>query len=233
MKKSALLSLAGVLALLSACAPHGMRMVDAKDEVAFVTMYHAMKPAMLKKELVDAEGNWYTPVVTLGPEDAGLAFLDRLSPRFCNADLHEPPVKSFRYMTGPGDVVKVGAWSASIRTQDWAAKFKLAAVTDWNDDGRDDWLVSCRIDLQNASREAKEYFLLITDPEAAVLEPYVLMERRHVFSRVFTLTDNSLVDYSGAVTVEVEQGQVNVTQAPTKGGQKFEDSSLKASSLSN
>ena len=59
------------------------------------------------------------------------------------------------------------------------------------------------------------------------------MERRHVFSRVSVLADNSLTDFSGAVTVEVEQGQVDVTQAPKRGLQKFDSSKLKASSLSN
>lgn len=230
------LRLAAVLCsalMLSACAPHGMRMVDTKDDASFAAMYHAMKPAMLKKELVDAKGNWYAPVVSLGPEDAGMAFLNRLSPKFCNADLGEPAVESFRAMTTPEDEVKAGPWSASIRTQDWSLKLQLTAVTDWNGDGRDDWLVTCRLALAKSPAESKEYFLLFTDPEAGVLEPFVLMERRHVFSRVSVLADNSLTDFSGAVTVEVEQGQVDVTQAPKRGLQKFDSSKLKASSLSN
>ena len=43
--------------MLVACAPQKMRMVDAKDDVAFVTMYRAMKPAMLERHLVDEAGN--------------------------------------------------------------------------------------------------------------------------------------------------------------------------------
>ena len=70
MKKLLLMTLLCMSFVLSACAPKSMRMVDAKDEVAFVTMYRAMKPAMLKNELVDSKGNWYAPLISTGPEHA-------------------------------------------------------------------------------------------------------------------------------------------------------------------
>ena len=233
MKKLLLLTLLSMSFVLSACAPKSMRMVDAKDEVAFVTMYHAMKPAMLKNELVDSKGNWYAPLISTEPEHVGHALLDRLSPKFCCAYLSEPPVKSFRAMTTPEDAVRVGPWSTSLRTQDYAVKLQLAAVTDWNDDGKDDWLVSCRVTLAASPDESREYFLLIANFESPVLDPFVLMERRHMFRRISVLSDNSLSRFAGTVTVEVEQGQIDVTQAPGRVKHKFDDSNLKSSMLSH
>ena len=136
----ALFSVLSLLMMLAGCAPQGMRMVDAKDDAAFVSMYRAMKPAMQQKALVDRTGSWYEPLISTGPKDAGLVFLDRLSPKFCSAELNEPVVKSFRYMTVPGDQVKLDDWGASIRTAEYTVEIKLVAVTDWDGNGKDDWL---------------------------------------------------------------------------------------------
>lgn len=223
---------AAVMLTLAACAPHGMRMVDSKDDATFVSMYRAMKPAMLQKELVDRSGSWYGPLFSMGPENVGLAFLNRLSPKFCNAELNEPALKSFRRMITAEDEVKLTDWGVSIRTADYTVEVQLVAVTDWNDDGKDDWLAVCRIRLASSPEQMREYFLQIAAPEADILEPYVLMVRRHAFGRAKVLSDNSLTNFVGAVTEEVEQGQAVVTQAPSGRKEKFEKSRLKSSSLS-
>jgi hypothetical protein len=48
----------------------------------------------------------------------------------------------------------------------------LLALLDWNDDGREDWLVRCTVALPD-SAERREY-LLIADPLAEPLYPLVL-----------------------------------------------------------
>ena len=220
-------------AMLAACAPQKMRMVDAKDEVAFVTMYRAMKPAMQERHLVDKAGNWYAPLMASGPDDAGLRLLDHLSPRFCSAELDEAGARSFREMLMPHDKVTVGPVSATLRMQEHTIRLLLAAVTDWSGDGKDDWLVTCRTVRNSAPDEPREYFLLITDTEAAELQPYVLMELRHRNGYAVVQSDNSLSNYLAPSLVEIEQGEASVTQAPTKQEHDFDKSGLKSSSLSN
>lgn len=226
----ALFSVLSLLMMLAGCAPQGMRMVDAKDDAAFVSMYRAMKPAMQQKALVDRTGSWYEPLISTGPKDAGLVFLDRLSPKFCSAELNEPVVKSFRYMTVPGDQVKLDDWGVSIRTAEYTVEIKLVAVTDWDGNGKDDWLAICRVRLAAAPDQMREYFLQIAVPEAAKIEPYVLMERRHAYGRAAVVSDNSLTHFLGAVTEEVEQGQTVVTQAPSAQS-RIEQTNLRSSSL--
>ena len=126
-------------AMLAACAPQKMRMVDAKDDVAFVTMYRAMKPAMLERYLVDKAGNWYAPLMGTGQDDVGTILLDRLSPRFCSTELNEAGARSFREMLMPYDKLTVGPVSATLRMQEYTVRLLLAAVTDWSGDGKDDW----------------------------------------------------------------------------------------------
>lgn len=220
-------------AMLAACAPQKMRMVDAKDDVAFVTMYRAMKPAMLERCLVDKAGNWYAPLMGTGQDDVGTILLDRLSPRFCSAELNEAGARSFREMLMPYDKLTVGPVSATLRMQEYTIKLLLAAVTDWSGDGKDDWLVTCRTVKNSAPEEPREYFLLITDTQAAELQPYVLMERQHRDGFAVVRSDNSLSNYLAPALVEIEQGEAAVTQAPAKHGHEFEKSSLKSSSLSN
>lgn len=230
MKKSLLFLLAAMF-LLASCAPQGMRMVDSKDDAAFASMYRAMAPSMLKRHMVDERGSWYAPLISLGPDDVGRKLLDSMSPRFCSAELGEPAARSFREMLTSQDVVKVGPWSASIQTSEHTVSLKLIAVTDWDGDGRNDWLVSCRIGHRNTPHEAREYFILIADPESSVLHPHVLMERLHDYSRVTILYDNSFYDFLAPKTVEVEQGEADVTLAPEKKLRGFEPTTVRSSSL--
>jgi len=88
------------------------------------------------------------------------------------------------------------------------------------------------VSLASSPDETREYFLLIANFESPVLDPFVLMERRHMFTRVSVLSDNSLSRFAGTVTVEVEQGQIDVTQAPGRIRHKFDESNLKSSTLS-
>ena len=219
--------------LLTACASRDMRMVDAKDDAAFAAMYLAMKPAMQERHLVDKKGNWYEPLMSMGPEDAGIRLLDSLSPEFCRDELNEEGARSFRDMLMPHDKVTVGPVSATLRMQAHTVRLQLTAVADWSGNGKDDWLVTCRTVKNSAPEEPREYFLLITDTEAAVLHPYVLMERRHLYGRAVIVRDNSLSNYLAPSMVEIEQGEADVTLAPTKKEHGFDKSTLKSSSLSN
>lgn len=232
MKKLCLSVVLGFAVMLSSCAPQGMHMVDSKDDVSFASMYHAMKPAMLEKKLVDQSGNWYAPIFSSGPSDAGLRLVDQLCPKFMGDAWSEPAARVFRDLVSPQDRLSIGPYSATLRTTDHIVKLQLSAVSDWNNDGKDDWLVSCSITRNSVSSEAQEFFLFIADPEAAVLQAHVLMERQHRYGRVDVICDNSLVHILSPVTVEMEQGEADVTLAPTEGEPNFNSFNVKTSALS-
>ena len=218
--------------LLAACAPQGLRIVDTKDDASFAAMYRAMKPAMLQKKMVGRDGSWYTPLIDSGPDDAGLRLVDALSPKFLGTEWNDPTTKVFRDILSPWDKLSVGPYSATLRMSRHSIKLQLTAVTDWNEDGKDDWLVTCRVTQENEMQEVREYFLFIADTEASILHAHVLMERQHIYGRVRVLHDNSRFNILAPVLVEIEQGETDVTVAPTKGQQNFDDSRVKSSSLS-
>ena len=126
--------------LLAACAPQGLRLVDTKDDASFATMYRAMKPAMLQKKMVANDGSWYTPLIDSGPDDAGLRLVDALSPKFLGTEWNDPTTKVFRDILSPWDKLSVGPYSATLRMSRHRIKLQLTAVTDWNEDGKDDHL---------------------------------------------------------------------------------------------
>ena len=218
--------------LLAACAPQGLRLVDTKDDASFADMYRAMKPAMLQKKMVGSDGSWYTPLIESGPDNAGQRLVDELSPKFLGAEWNDPTTKVFRDILSPWDKLSIGPYSATLRMSGHSIKLQLTAVTDWNEDGKDDWLVTCRVTQKNELQEAREYFLLLADTDASLMYAHVLMERQHIYGRVRVLHDNSRSSILAPVLVEIEQGEADVTVAPTKGQQNFDDSRVKSSSLS-
>ena len=218
--------------MLAACAPQGLRLVDTKDDASFAAMYHAMKPAMVQKKMAGSDGSWYTPLVSLGPDNAGQRLVDGLSPKFLGTEWNEPTTKVFRDILSPWDKLSIGPYSATLRMGRHSIKLQLTAITDWNEDGKDDWLVTCRVTPKNTPLESREYFLLIADTEAMPMHAHVLMERQHKYGRVMILHDNSLSRFLAPITIEMEQGEADVTVAPASGQQNFDISQVKSSSLS-
>lgn len=233
MMKNFLMIALGCLLALPACAPSGIRMVDARDPAGFVAMSRAMRPAMLERNLVDGRGDWYSPSIVLGPEQVGAVLLDALSPKFCADELDILDEKTFREVLMPSDKATVSENTAVVRTQGRTISLRLVAVADWNGDGRKDWLVTCRVSRDSSPSRVREYFLLLIDGEKGAGAPYVLMEREQAFGKYVILRDSSMTAFLGAETVEVEQGQTVVTHAPGMGEPQFDKSRVRSSSLSD
>ena len=233
MMKSFLPIALGCLLALPACAPSGIRIVDARDPAGFVAMSRAMRPAMLERNLVDGRGDWYSPSIILETEQAGAVLLNGLSPRFCADELDILDEKSFRELLMPSDKATVSENSTVVRTQGRTVSLRLVAVTDWNGDGRKDWLVTCRVNHDSTPSRVREYFLLLIDGEKGAESPYVLMERELAFGKYIVLRDSSMTAFLGAETVEIEQGQAVVTHAPGTEDPSFDQSKVRSSSLSD
>ena len=110
------------------------------------------------------------------------------------------------------------------------------AVTDWNNDGVDDWLVNCRVGYADTPQRFREYYLVVIDLTTPVLKPYVLMVLDHVYSRVTVRNDASGGELAETNVMEFMQGQSTMTEAAdsrTVHRKLEEGSSLKQTSLSH
>lgn len=220
MRMPAVLCLA---CLLGGCVtPAGNLTVQPVDEFEFRTMTSSLRPQLTRKGLLTDDGAWYSPVLSLaglglGPtKNAGTVLLDRLSPafRFPGADPSLLPA-SFRGMVTDEATVTVTDHAFTVLQGVDKLYVSLLAVTDWTHDGRDDWLVLCRVEPQHQKDTRRDYYLLIADPSAPVLTPRVLAVRDCVNGRcrvVETADDPDLAPDSPAV--ELLQGQQAVTQPP-------------------
>ena len=151
MRSIAVLCLA---CLLGGCfTPAGNLTVQPLDEPEFRTMAAALRPQLTGHGLLTDDGAWYAPVLSLtgmgfgSTKHAGTVLLDRLSPafRFPGLDTALLP-ESFRGMLTDGAQVTVTDHSFTILQGVDKLYVSLLALTDWNRDGRDDWLVLCRVE---------------------------------------------------------------------------------------
>ena len=210
-------------------------MVEALNGGQFVAMSRAMRPVMLKKNMVDAHGDWYSPMFSSRPENAGKTLVDRLSPAFRFPGSRVPVAPTFRAMLTSDAKIKYEDNKATIEQGMNRIVLELVAVTDWNNDGVEDWLVLCRSGYVDTPRRFREYYLVITDLAKPVLNPFVLMVRDHVYNRVTVRNDASGGELVESTAVDFLQGQAVMTQAPDSRSvhRKLEEgSSLKQTSLS-
>lgn len=225
MRRIAALCLAGVLevCLLGGCAvPDGNLTVQPLDEPEFRTMTTLLRPQLTRQGLLTEDGAWYEPVLSLAgmglgsTGHAGAILFERLSPAFRFPGLAQELLPgSFRSMVTSEARVSVAAHSFTVLQGMDKVHVSLLALTDWTRDGRDDWLLLCRIEPQNQQGTRRDYYLLVDDPAASVLKPRVLAIRDCVSGRcrvVETADDPGLAPESPAV--ELMQGQQTITQPP-------------------
>ena len=235
-KRYAGLALATCLSFAAGCAPQNCRMVEALDGGQFVAMSRAMRPVMLKKNMVDKNGDWYSPMFPSRPSDAGKTLVDRLSPAFRFPGSRLAVAPTFRAMLTPDAKVKFEDNRAVIEQGMSRVTLELVAVTDWNNDGIDDWLVNCRVGYADTPQRFREYYLVVIDLTSPVLKPYVLMVLDHVYSRVTVRNDASGGELAETNVMEFMQGQSTMTEAAdsrTVHRKLEEGSSLKQTSLSH
>ncbi|MBQ8173331.1 MAG: hypothetical protein IJY48_08860 [Mailhella sp.] len=218
---------------VAGCIPNKMRIVDTQNNAEFVNMSRAMRPAMVERNLVGADGSWYSPLIASEDTEAGAILFKRLSPAFCAEDLKIPAGSSFPEELMPQDSVRIFPSKAVIRMDRHEVTLQLVAKTDWNGDKKQDWLVNCRISQPDMPYRVREYFLLVLDPSRPVLQPHVLMARDHLHKKTSIVIDNSAAEFMDAVTVELEQGQADITVAPSSATQGYDKSGVQSSALNN
>ena len=234
-KRCACLALAACLSLAAGCAPQNSRMVEALDGGQFVAMSRAMRPVMLKKNIVDEQGDWYSSMFPSRPAAAGKTLVNGLSPAFRFPGSRMPETATVRSMLTPDARVKTADNKATIEQGMNRVSLELVAVTDWNNAGVDDWLIVCRTGYSDTPRRFREYYLVVIDLQKPVLKPYVLMVLDHVYNRVTVRNDASGGELVESNVMEFLQGQSTMTEAAdsrTVHRKLEEGSSLKKTSLS-
>lgn len=191
--------------------------VEPVNDDEFRAMIKVLRPQMKKQGVIDAEGAWYSPMFGSSvPTDAGQVLLTRLSPAFRFPGMKAELLPSnFKGMLAASAEIKVSESSFSVKQGLDKIFVGLLAVTDWNHDGKNDWLVLCRIEPQSTPGGKREYYLAVTDLEKPIFVPQVIAIRDCVFGRcqvLGTVEEPGLVQDSAAA--EIQQGQEAVTQAP-------------------
>ena len=192
------------------------------DKPEFRAMTTLLRPQLTRQGLLTEDGAWYEPVLSLAGMGlgstgrAGGILFERLSPAFRFPGLEQDLLPgSFRSMVTREARVSVTAHAFTVRQGVDKVHVSLLALTDWTRDGRDDWLILCRIEPQNQQGTRRDYDLLVDDPDAPILRPRVLAIRDCVSGRcrvVETADDPVLAPESPAV--ELMQGQQTITQPP-------------------
>lgn len=229
MKLFRLLFGAWILFGVSACAPQNMRLVDTVDARQFVKLSRSIRPAMLQKQLVDEDGNWYSSRMASLPTDAGRVLVESLSPEFLKSEDFEED--TFRASLKFGARVETEPFRALIQQDDHLVILELIAVTDWNGDGQDDWIVRCRSGRAAEPQIYREYVMVLTELGSSVVQPRLLLVQDSFYGKDTLVEESFYRELVDSRVNEYLQGQADITQAP-KGRQGFEASQVKQSSLS-
>ena len=128
--------------LLFGCSTRPVVVVE-KDQ--FIRMARAMPKELQARNLLDDQGSYVAPMSFAGYKNYGDELFRRLSP-------------SFMFGETTHDVYLGATFAATIlpdsRVKQWDNGFRIShatqtitvnmvAIADWNNDGQDEWIVSC------------------------------------------------------------------------------------------
>ncbi len=211
----ALLCLSAALCLC-ACA---QRPVRVAQEARFKSMCLRLKPEMTSRALLDEQGNYLeNHLKPLSGDEYGRILFERLSPsfRYGDADPMVAPKSFAESVASPKD--------AQIRDKGFTltqgldtVEVELLAAADWNGDGKNSWLISCRVNYGSAPR-SRVYYAAVADPEtegmlrASALGVYECETFDCAFRSAGSFAPESPV-------IESLPGRRTITSPPTGGAQ--------------
>lgn len=157
MRLAALLCLGG---LLFGCATRPVVVVE-KDQ--FIRMARQMRHELQARGLLDNDGSYLASFSLAGFSDYGETLFRRLSPAFMLGDAGDVfPGETFAALQPQG---RVKHWRNGFSIDQPARKLTLTmvAIADWNNDGQDEWIVSCLVEPKTGGR-TRTYYLLAPPP---------------------------------------------------------------------
>jgi hypothetical protein len=163
-----------ILLALSACSLRPVRVVQ---EGEFKTMCAQLRPEMLRRSLLDEEGGYLSsPLFAfMLNKDYGEILFRHLSPSFrYGADNPMTAPKTFAESAASLRDVRIRDYGFTLRQGLDTVDLNLVAQSDWEGDGRKEWLLSCKVAFGGAP-VSRIYYLALPDLEAeGVLSARVL-----------------------------------------------------------
>lgn len=192
--------------------------VTVTDAAEFAAMVRRLAPVLQQHAVVDNQGAYTVPLLSPPvPDQLGRLLFERLSPafRFRLDPALLPP--TFAASRTPSDSLTLRPSGFILNQGAQEVRVALVAVTDWNNDGNDDWLLLCRV-RSATDRSLLDYYLVLEHPEAPRLIPRVIgvYDCRSGSCTLATegAPGSSTVLHPETPVIEVEAGRQVVTPPP-------------------
>ncbi len=204
--------------LFGCAVPESRVSINPIDTTEFNAMLPVLAPVLREKGVLDSQDTWYEPVFsfsTFGDAgNAGEILLQRLSPAFRFPQVEKSLIPhTFAALFGENAQVVVTKTGFEAKVGLDTAEAALVALTDWNKDGTEDWLVVCRVKPSSVAQAVREYYVVITDLTPQVLEPQVILVHDCLMGTCASGVQAPM-SFSDTMALEVETGQTAVTAPP-------------------
>ncbi len=149
-----LLCLLGSLCVLAACST---KPVTVMEPAQFTLMGNHMGKELIDRKILDSNMKYTAGSKAQGGKDYGKILYAQLSPHFLFDDIARNSASTFAGSLKKGETVAMQANGFSISSAPVQSKRKvtyagsgrridvaLVAISDWEGDGQQDWLISCR-----------------------------------------------------------------------------------------
>lgn len=148
------------LLLLTGC---GTRTVAVIDDKGFAEMSRRMPEEMRARKLLTQEGDYYSRPAASRPY--GDILYNTLSPDFLFDDTggHVYLGETFHATRTPSSRMSLRENGFTLRHPTQIVTVAMLGELDWDDNGSDEWLVSCRVEPLRGSR-VRTYYLLVSPP---------------------------------------------------------------------
>lgn len=204
--------------LFGCAVPESRVAINPIDKTEFNTMLPILAPILREKGVLDTQDSWYEPMLSFSSfgdaGNAGEILLQRLSPAFRFPQIEKNLVpRTFATLFGESAQVVVNKTSFEAKVGLDTVQVALIAVTDWNKDGGEDWLVVCRVKPSSVAQASREYYLVVTDFTPQVLEPQLILVHDCLMGTCASGAKPPM-SFSDTMALELETGQSAVTAPP-------------------
>ena len=150
---------------MSACSLRSVRVVQERQ---FATMCAQLRPEMIRRSLLDEQGNYLASPLrafTL-KSDYGELLFRHLSPSFrYNADNPMAAPKTFAESAASMRDVQIRDYGFTLKQGLDTVDLNLIARSDWEGGGQQEWLLSCKVAF-GSTPVSRTYYLALPDLEA-------------------------------------------------------------------
>lgn len=200
-------------ALLGGCVPgHSLNIVD---HAAFADMARNAGTPLKRHGIIDAQGKaWSAPDFLISDIPSGEELYQHLNPRFLYADRALEPVHpnpaTFAGAAAEDGQARMKQHGFLMLKEGKVFDLRLAAVTQWDDRGGDDWLAVCTM---SAGYRTTVWYLALMRTTENTFKTDVIGRRTLAFP-VYSPEDIRKMFYGNVI--EHDAGRGNVVDAPRK-----------------